>query len=118
MELFSDINKLAQRIHDTIFPYGTITKQLLNHGTADKVLTQVAKTINSLNNPAIKAKVRKEELTINIKVSTYGLNRDEKIQYGEKLADLVGHHEGRIRHLSRVIQRWAVVRSLLGLDIS
>ena len=111
MELFSDITKLARKFHEIVFPYGNITKQLLQSSAtetgihADKVLKQVARTINSLKNPTIFAIVRKSpdsehELIVRIKVSTIGLSNHEKVRYGETLADLVGHHEGKLKHLS------------------
>ena len=113
MELFSDITKIAHKFHDVVFPYGDIKRQLMTNAGQDgpqpqKVLNQVAKIINNLNSHCIRASVKNvikdkvmiPELVINIFANLSGLSTDEKIMYGERLADLVGHHEGQLRYLS------------------
>lgn len=110
MSLLTDFYKLANKCHDIFFPFQNLTRQLLKDNStesgvnADKVMVQVAKIINSLENPAIRAGIKKDganlDLIVSISVGTTGLTQNEKIKYGEKLADLVGHHEGQLKYLS------------------
>lgn len=114
MEIFSDISKFARKFHDVVFPYGDLKRQLLKDSIGQdgpqpyKLLSQVARTINNLNPNTIHASVKNvihdkvmvPELVVNIDAALLGLTTDEKNAYGEKLADLVGHHEGQVRHLS------------------
>ena len=127
MKLFSSLNERVRNFHDLVFPYGGITRQLLTQNESTdgtepkKILMQVAKIINALNNPNINASIRTSsipELVVHINVRLYGLSNEEKAYYGEILADLVGHHEGQLNHLSYSIKGYSYTIGYIGIDNS